>query len=166
MLRESMELERHFGVNLNPTRLRVYLAGASRELDRVTRMALALEAAGTVEITHKWWSAVMKHGVGTDAGLERSEQAKYAREDLDAVRRANCAWILWPEAPSSGALIEFGFALAKKIPCVVTGWKAHECIFTAPDDVYRERGDMLGLYEVLRRARDHVDAHDSLAFVT
>ena len=133
--------------------LRIYLAGASRELDRVLPMVERLERSGLVVLHSRWWDAVQAHGVGNDHALTREQQAGYADADLEGVRDAELVWVLWPEARSVGAALEYGFALASCIHTVVTGPTAHECIFTAKAN-YRDADDWAGLHEVLRVAAE------------
>jgi len=134
--------------------LRVYLAGASRELDRVLPMVERLERSGLVVLHSRWWDAVQHHGVGKDGELTREQQAAHATADLEGVRDAELVWVLWPEARSVGAALEYGYALASRIHTVVTGPTAHECIFTAKAN-YRDADDWAGLHEVLRLAGEH-----------
>lgn len=161
MLREILEYERH----AEACKLRVYLAGPSRELDRVTKMALALEASGHVEITHRWWRDVIRDGVGRDGLLSTEEQQRRSLDDIAGIRRSHLLWVLWPDELSLGAPCEFMFAHAKKLPTVATGLNVSGCIFTSLA-TYRNPSDLLGLHEVLRRAGEHVAAHAALAFVT
>lgn len=144
-------------------KLGVYLAGASRELPRVKRYAELLERSGLVRLTYRWWQDVEAEGIGCDHELSRDEQCAYATADLRGVYEAQLVWCLWPEGPSAGVPLEYGFALAisRQNPTrlVVTGGKASGCIFTALAH-YRDTSDLLGLAEVMRCARELADAHD------
>jgi len=150
-------------------KLPVYLAGASRELERVKKYAELLERSGLERITYCWWQDIEANDVGTDHRLTRDEQCAYATGDLRGVYEAQLVWFLWPEAPSMGAPVEYGFALAvsrqNPMRLVVTGGKASSCIFTALAH-YRDTSDMLGLAEVVRVAREFVHALDPRGQVT
>ncbi len=131
--------------------LKVYLAGASRELDRIRPFVSVLDRSGIVQLTYRWWEAVEKHGVGRDHELTRDQAAGHALNDLDGVRSCQLFWVLWPENHSVGAPLEFGFAMASGIPTIVTGKNVKACIFTALA-TYRDDSDALGMHEVMRRA--------------
>lgn len=155
MLKERTEFDRAFD---DRSKMTVYLAGASRELERVEKYAGLLVSSGLVRISHPWWSAVKAHGVGNDHTLERDEQAFHALTDLEGVERADVIWCLWPEGYSAGCPLELGYALALKhsdpgraLGIVVSGAKSHACIFTALAH-YRDADDDAALYEVLRHA--------------
>lgn len=149
-------------------KLSVYLAGASRELARVKRYAKVLEESGLVRITYRWWEAVEAQGVGRDHELTREQQAEHAQNDLDAVGEAHLVWCLWPDGPSAGVPLEYGYALALStdwpVRLVVSGEKSSSCIFTALAH-YRDTSDLLGLAEVLRCAREMARANDPRAMV-
>lgn len=130
---------------------RVYLAGASRELARVMPMVERLESSGLVTLTHRWFDAVASCGVGRDHELTREQAAQHAENDLAGVRTAEIFWCLWPQNQSIGFAIEFGTAMALRIPTVVTGPTAHACIFSALA-TYRDSSDEHGLVETVRRA--------------
>jgi hypothetical protein len=149
-------------------KLAVYLAGASRELPRVKKYAKVLEESGLVRLTYRWWEAVEKHGVGLDHELTRELQAVHARADLDGLTEAQLVWCLWPDGPSAGVPLEFGYALAISndwpLRLVVSGEKSSSCIFSALAH-YRDTSDLLGLAEVLRVAREMAQANDPRAQV-
>jgi hypothetical protein len=138
----------------------VYLAGPSRELDRVRRCAAELDRRSDVRIVYRWWAAVEHHGVGLDGHLRREQQVDHALRDLRGLCESRIAWVLWPESsPSHGAAAELGYLLALTMSdrtraphVVVTGRSAHECIFTSL--AWRDASDDLGLVEVLRMAAE------------
>jgi len=88
---------------------RLYIAGASGEIDRVTHwMARAREAG--YAITCDWPAAIVREGgVANALGPRRAD---YAKEDLVGVYEARTFWLLAPMNASTGAWVEFGYALA------------------------------------------------------
>lgn len=88
--------------------MRVYIATKFENAPRAIDIATALEAAGH-EITYKWW---------TNADVTREQAAK----DMKGVRDAD-ALVLIAETNLrySGALTEFGMALAWNIPVYLVG---------------------------------------------
>lgn len=89
----------------------VYVAGASKELDRCTRWIQALKQEG-IHVTYDWTEAVAKFGsFGTT--LKDYEKRAFARADLRGVQEASLLWLLAPASTSTsvGAWIELGYAL-------------------------------------------------------
>lgn len=136
---------------------RVYLAGASRELPRVLKMVNLLEASGLVVITHRWFDAVQAWGIGKDAELTLDQRRTHALTDFRGVDTADVFWCLWPEKYSHGCALELGYALGRNFAAtVVSGKRAHECIFTSLAQ-YQDSSDDHGLVEVLRMAKAQRD---------
>lgn len=98
--------------------MKVYLAGATKQLGRIRLVASRLESMG-FEITHKWWEGleVEPH----DASIE--DKRKWAIEDLEGIRKAATTLVLWPEdqSGSAGLKIEMGYAMAVSPRVVVAG---------------------------------------------
>lgn len=109
----------------------VYVAGASKELERCKRWIAELEKTG-IRVTTDWTKPVEKYG---SAGLELSQPEKwfFARGNLRGIDEATLVWLLAPplEATSVGMWIEFGYALyatnRKKI--LVSPPVSNRCIF-------------------------------------
>jgi hypothetical protein len=130
--------------------MRVYLAGPTRELGRVEKVAGWLaEYRGLVEIVEPWWERFRAAGAD-DSSLTRGEQGRHALRSLYALDCADLFWGLWPETYSAGTTFEYGYAYARA-QTVITGRTSADCIFTARAD-YRDSSDQLGLVEVIRRA--------------
>lgn len=109
--------------------LRIYIAGASKEPERV-RHAMQRAADLGYEITYDWLTAVEVEGAANE-GLADVKRKHYARADLDAIRAANVVWLLAPEGGSTGAWVELGFALALGRIVFVSGRSRQRCIFTS-----------------------------------
>lgn len=132
----------------------VYLAGSSRELERVLYYAERLESVG-LKITLKWWGHVQANGVGNDGLLEVQDQARFALGDLRAIREADIFWLLW-SPQKTGADWEAGYAYALHSrgegisSFVVSGKGSSTSIFSAL--AFRDESDAIGLVEVVARA--------------
>jgi nucleoside 2-deoxyribosyltransferase len=135
---------------------KVYLAGSSREPQRVREMAERIDATG-IEITQRWWEP-SDHGTpeewgGKDGSIPRGVQAQLCRGNMRAIAETDVVFVLWPEnGVLSTCAVELGFAVGKGKPLVVTGTRSHECTWTALEDTYRDPCDLLGHAEVARRA--------------
>lgn len=84
---------------------RVYLAGSSRELDRVRRVAASLESAG-VEIECRWWETVE-----ADIASGGFDRAAIAREEVLAIRRADAMLVL-ASPHRSDSYVEMGLGMS------------------------------------------------------
>lgn len=113
-------------------RLRIYIAGASKEPERV-RAAMAAARFGGFDITLDWLAAIQNAGAANE-GLDDAERRRYAFEDCAAVRAADVVWLLAPENASTGAWVELGFAIALGKRIVVSGPARTRCIFAALAD--------------------------------
>jgi hypothetical protein len=92
--------------------MKIYLAGASKEIDNVKRYRDAVISLGH-EITHDWIADIEREaskGV-TDHDLTDDEARRYAQKDLRGIASADLFWFLLPGLPSPGAWFEFGFAV-------------------------------------------------------
>jgi hypothetical protein len=131
----------------------VYLAGASREYERVRKWAAALEASELCTIADRWFDSAHLWA-GNDERVSRLVQTTIAEREQAAVRRARIFWLLWPDQPSAGAFIELGYALshrhysAQHVEVVCSGERALESIFTATAD-FRSDSDVLAYDSVI-----------------
>lgn len=109
--------------------MRVYVAGASAELERARSAMRDLRGYGC-EITFDWTQAVEKFG-SLGAVLSEEEKAQCARNDLDGVRAAEVVLFLTPEdkALTLGMWVELGAALALGKTLVLTGPSRNATIF-------------------------------------
>lgn len=108
----------------------VYVAGSSAQLDRVKSVMVQLRALGH-KVTHDWPSLVEAVGTANPPDAELNQRRAWATEDLDGVYEADVLWLLMPaNEPSFGAGVEFGYALARGLPIVVSGCHSAS-IFTA-----------------------------------
>lgn len=118
--------------------MKVYVAGASKEPDRVSAAMRWLRNAGHT-ITLDWLAAIEKAGAANE-GLSDEDRRYYAAEDLAAVAEADVIWLLAPENASTGAWVELGYAIAIRdcddksagAPLIVVSGPARmRCIFAS-----------------------------------
>jgi hypothetical protein len=119
--------------------MRVYVAGASAELERCERVIAALREGGCT-ITMDWGAAMRAlAALGIcDAQLDDHEARRHAEADLDGIVTADVVLLLAPEAATRGAWVEFGYALgwargygeAPLRSLYVSGPGARQSIFT------------------------------------
>ncbi len=136
----------------------VYVAGASREHERVKKWAAAIDRSSALEITDRWFDSAHEW-IGTDHTLTRREQQVIAEREQQEIRAARIFWMLWPEThTSAGAFIELGYALAHRFhvarnyDVIVSGAGAMRSIFTGTAD-YRSDSDALAFDAVIASAR-------------
>lgn len=117
-------------------RLKVYVAGSSKELDRVADAMAALRESG-VEVTHDWVEVIKARGSANPLGASAADCAQWAWEDLLGVRAADVVWLMVPAQGGLGCYVEYGYALALNIPVVISG-EYGRTIFTALTDECHE----------------------------
>jgi hypothetical protein len=137
----------------------VYVAGASREHERVKRWADALVRSERVALSLRWFDDAA-HWAGRDHHLPLAEQRPFADRAELAIRASRIFWMLWPEQLSPGSFIEYGYALAHRFhvarahDVVVSGPGSARSIFAAAAD-YRNESDPLACEHVLALAERH-----------
>lgn len=117
--------------------MNIYVAGSSREMPRVERMAKRAESLG-LSITWPWWIQIQQsiaRGL-LDSDLSTPDQAAHASCDLAGIDRASIVWVLHPtEGISEGASIEYGYALharkSRPLTVVVSGPAAERSLFAS-----------------------------------
>ena len=114
--------------------MRVYVAGASKELPLVQSLQNQLRSHG-VHVTHDWTADVLAAklaGKVTDSDLSHAEAYTAAEEDLRGVATAHFVWLVAPadNSTSIGGWVELGYALGRGVP-VVTSWARRDSIFAA-----------------------------------
>jgi hypothetical protein len=129
----------------------LYLAGASRELDRVLPMVAKLEESGLVRFTYEWWKAVQRHGVGKDHELTNDDRRSYALRDASAIADSRIFWLLYPDGVSFGAAFELGYAMRCRATTIVTGKCSRNSPFPSIAS-FEHEVDEAGLAHVLELA--------------
>lgn len=111
--------------------MRVYIATKFENSARAIDVATQLEAVGH-EITYKWW------------GNSEFSHEQAAR-DMKGVRDADAMVLIVEDGNLrySGALTEFGMALAWNTPVHILGHALDSNIFTLLNNVYRGIDDLL-----------------------
>lgn len=127
--------------------LRIYIAGASSEPERVRRWMNAARAQGWY-LTLDWLALVDAQGTA-NAGMCDEDRESAAAADWRAVREADVIWVLAPERASIGAWVELGMAIALGKRIVLSGSTRERTIFGALGAEYST--DELA-FEALRRA--------------
>jgi hypothetical protein len=91
--------------------MKVYVAGASSEIERAEKWIAALRATG-VEVTSTWPEIIRKVGVANPMTAPREQRQIWSAQDLSEVSHAEVFWFLLPEGvPTAGAYTEFGYAM-------------------------------------------------------
>jgi hypothetical protein len=132
--------------------------GSSRDLDRVNPIVDRVRAHPLMRLEHDWVTPVSEaiRSGRTDADLTPGDARRHAREDLGAVLNADVRWLLAPppHAPSRGAWVELGAALASGGHVIVSGPHASASIFTRMATMFG--ADDTAWSEVCRLARGGV----------
>jgi len=106
--------------------MKIYLAGASKEIDLCESFRDRLRAAGHV-ITYDWMRELRCCPVA-DHDLSHEARMQYALDDMRGVLSAHLVWLLVPENTSAGCWVELGIALGRGDLVAVSGsWS--RCIF-------------------------------------
>lgn len=95
-----------FGDQVNRS---LYIAGSSREVERVQAAMAAARALGFV-LTHDWTVPVLA-SPAHDRYLPREERLKYAHAAVAGVVDAACFWLLVPNDGGRGAWVEYGMGV-------------------------------------------------------
>jgi nucleoside 2-deoxyribosyltransferase len=103
---------------------KAYVAARFSRGDELSGYRDELEKLG-VEVTSRWLNGGHEWVGTVDEDIPVEQQAIFAKEDLEDIDAAE-VFICFTESPSSpyargGRHVEFGYALAKKMPIVVVG---------------------------------------------
>ena len=108
--------------------MKIYVAGASKEIDLIEQFIAKLKAAGHT-ITHDWTVDVRREGGGSpnDPTVRRT----CALQDLKAVEECDLFWLVKPAetSTSTGAWVELGCALSDPAKYTVASGASEKCIF-------------------------------------
>lgn len=88
--------------------VKVYIAGASSEIERAVKWRDKLREVG-VDVVSTWPDVIKAIGVANPTDASVDEYKQWTWKDLDQVRDADVLWVLLPEANTVGAWIELGF---------------------------------------------------------
>lgn len=106
--------------------MKVYVAGASAELDRVAKYIAVLREAG-IEITHDWTKSVADNGgPANDQNIPKARRAAIASADILGVQAADHLWLITPENQSLGCWVELGAAVTDPEKTVIVSgpWRS------------------------------------------
>jgi hypothetical protein len=132
--------------------LRVYVAGASSELDRAELVIRKLREVG-VTITLDWTTNVREHGAGNDGGVPDDVLLPVLRADMvEGVGRADLVLML-AGAKSTGKHVELGGAFLTGVEILVSGPVHNEPWLRALGQRFYESDDLAiaAITERLRR---------------
>lgn len=134
---------------------RVFLAGASSEHERITRIAQALWSTNLVELPFPWWLTASTWS-GRDEERSLDEQRGIAAEAMWSLCRSHCFWLIMPQQPTRGAWFELGMAvrLRPAVRVIVSGPGSSSSIYTSQAD-FRDDSCDVGMFEVMRHACAH-----------
>lgn len=127
--------------------LAVYIAGSSRELDRVRAAQRVLESVGA-KLTYNWVPDVERAiASGTpEPALARHIRRELASRDVEGVRSCDLLWWLAPSEPTRGAWLELGVAIerARRPIIIVSGTEEQrlQSIFTDAYEVSHHTTDL------------------------
>lgn len=91
--------------------MRIYVAGASRELTLCSSYMSRLRAEG-LDVVSDWPEMIAKEDGRLDADLTDAEATHYAWRDLEQVEASDILWVIIPESATKGMWVELGFGLA------------------------------------------------------
>lgn len=92
--------------------MKIYIAGAHRELERCSAIIDTVKKFPNVEITLDWTYSIRKFGGDQQDDRSVKDRAETAWQDVDAVLNADLVWLLLPRAITKGMHTELGVALA------------------------------------------------------
>lgn len=115
--------------------VKIYVAAASSEIERVERAHKALKNIGAKLLSEQWVESVKaatKAGLRDD-GLELRKRRAHSLADLAGVETADVFWILVPGSghASIGAWVELGYAIASAKSAFASGKSCGCTIFTS-----------------------------------
>jgi hypothetical protein len=103
--------------------MKIYLAGASKELDTCKNYIEQLKLLGHT-ITHDWTKEVEANLDANPREASLEDMRKWSDNDFQGVYFANFVWLLVPNNNSAGCWIEYGYALGIGRNVIVSGdWR-------------------------------------------
>lgn len=125
---------------------RVYVGGSSAEIERAEQAIAELERAG-VHVTSTWPIVIRDTAGGANPrDASTADRAHWSAVDLEQLRAADLLWFLVPStsAPTRGAWLEMGYALAHRKTIVLSG-DTRQSIFCALGHEYATDAEALSL---------------------
>ena len=107
--------------------MKVYVAGASKEIIRAERWVRRLQDDGII-VMSTWTQVIRAVGKANPVDATPEQYKSWVQKDLDEVAASNVLWFLLPEVDTVGAFVELGYAHAKGLYIVTSG--QHRPIFT------------------------------------
>lgn len=107
--------------------MKVYVAGASSEMERAETWMRKLRGVGII-VTSTWPEVIRSVGKANPRDATIAECKEWVMKDLGEIDAADVLWLLLPDLSTIGAWIELGFAHARNKMIVTSG--LHRPIFT------------------------------------
>ncbi len=137
--------------------MKVYVAGASAEIDRAERWMAELASAGII-VTSTWPTVIRAVGEANPKEATQEEYIQWTNKDLEEVNAAHVLWLLSPigkGVTTTGAWVELGYAAAREKLIVASG--PHKPIFTNALASFHSPNDS-SVFEYLKRRAHAWDA--------
>lgn len=118
--------------------IKVYVAGASREIEIAEKMILGVRTCGHL-ITLDWPQAIRESARRTGElaangpSIPHTSQVEAAKDCADAVRNADIFWLLVPKrgTETAGCWVEYGIAHAEQVKNIIVSGEYQKSIFCA-----------------------------------
>lgn len=105
--------------------MKVYVAGASRERDRVERILFAVGVEPRLYLTFDWLSHIDEVGAANE-GVSRDQRLVSTSLNFQGIAQCDVFVLLIPSVETRGAWVELGYALHMHKPVWVSGRAADE----------------------------------------
>ena len=112
--------------------LKIYVAGASAEMDRCAAVMKWVDEHDGMKLTHNWVESIRAAPV-PDREMPLNARRHHARMDLEAIDHADLVWLLMTEQPgkSEGCWVELGWALKAGKMVIVSGPNTTRMLFSS-----------------------------------
>lgn len=136
--------------------MKVYVSASSKEIGRARLWMNKLRRAG-IEVTSTWVECITSVGDANPAHATRGQRIAWAQKDLDEIDAADVMWLLMPQTPTSGAWLEYGYAIMRDKMLLVSGPDQTRSIFTALAESYETDDDA---FDALVRLKAYDERED------
>lgn len=136
------------------SRLKVYVAASSGELDRVRACVGTIDALLDIEITERWWQGA-EEWAGRDSEQSIESSVAAARACRDGVRAADVLLLLMPGSARGGCMVELGIAIERGMRVIVSDSVPNRSAFCSLGRHVRHDIDAVTmLRDISRRTQD------------
>lgn len=92
--------------------MKVYVAGASGEMERAAEAMATLVKIPGVELAHNWVQQILDVGAANPRDAAEAQRRAWSMDVMERVRGAAVLWLLLPTVPTIGAWCELSAAVA------------------------------------------------------